>query len=182
MSILSTRDLHVTYRTQAGPVPAVRGVDLEIERGEVLGLAGESGCGKSTIVNAVLRLLPKGQATATGRVDPNTGEMVQGVLDGNGNTVSLLGGGVNSSQHGLLDKPPGEGGEIKELRLRTGFELPERNEVRRRRVVVDETTEATILLLVNSVRGDPTEGPNGELYRAMGYVLSLSGVSTVVIG
>ena len=54
MSVLSVRDLTVTYHTQAGPVPAVRGVDLTVDKGEVLGLAGESGCGKSTIVNAVL--------------------------------------------------------------------------------------------------------------------------------
>jgi peptide/nickel transport system ATP-binding protein len=58
MSVLSVRDLTVTYHTQAGPVPAVRGVDLHVDTGEVLGLAGESGCGKSTIVNAVLRLVP----------------------------------------------------------------------------------------------------------------------------
>ena len=49
MSVLSVKDLRVTYRTSAGDVPAVRGVDLEIPRGQVLGLAGESGCGKSTI-------------------------------------------------------------------------------------------------------------------------------------
>jgi peptide/nickel transport system ATP-binding protein len=58
MNLLSIRNLSVTYRTQAGPVPAVRGIDLDIDKGEVLGLAGESGCGKSTVVNAILRLLP----------------------------------------------------------------------------------------------------------------------------
>jgi peptide/nickel transport system ATP-binding protein len=60
MSVLSVKDLRITYRTQGGDVPAVRGVDLEIERGQVLGLAGESGCGKSTIAAALLRLLPHG--------------------------------------------------------------------------------------------------------------------------
>jgi peptide/nickel transport system ATP-binding protein len=60
MSLLSVQDLEITYQTQAGPVPAVRGVSFNIDRGEVLGLAGESGCGKSTVVNAILRLLPPG--------------------------------------------------------------------------------------------------------------------------
>jgi peptide/nickel transport system ATP-binding protein len=59
MSTLSIRDLSVTYRTTYGDVPAVRAVDLEIDRGQVLGLAGESGCGKSTIAGAILRLLPR---------------------------------------------------------------------------------------------------------------------------
>jgi peptide/nickel transport system ATP-binding protein len=56
VSVLSLRDLRVTYRTKGGDVPAVRGVDLEIDRGQVLGLAGESGCGKSTVAGAILRL------------------------------------------------------------------------------------------------------------------------------
>jgi peptide/nickel transport system ATP-binding protein len=60
MSLLEVRDLAIEYQTREGPVPAVRGVDLTIERGQVLGLAGESGCGKSTIGLGLLRLLPRG--------------------------------------------------------------------------------------------------------------------------
>lgn len=67
MSVLELEDLCVTYRTDGGPVPAVRGVNLTIKAGETVGLAGESGCGKSTIASAVLRLLPKG-TKVTGKV------------------------------------------------------------------------------------------------------------------
>jgi peptide/nickel transport system ATP-binding protein len=59
MSILQVRDLKVSYYSTEGPLPAVRGVNFHLDRGEVLGLAGESGCGKSTIAASVLRLLPK---------------------------------------------------------------------------------------------------------------------------
>src|SRR3954464_10383210 len=56
MSVLNVEDLRVTYTTKGGDVPAVRGVSFAIDKGEVLGLAGESGCGKSTIAGAILRL------------------------------------------------------------------------------------------------------------------------------
>ena len=58
------RDLAVTY---PGGVPAVRGVSFDLVAGETLGLAGESGCGKSTIAAALLRLLPPG-TKVTGEV------------------------------------------------------------------------------------------------------------------
>ncbi|GAB2490910.1 ABC transporter ATP-binding protein [Nocardiopsis aegyptia] len=66
-TLLDVHDLHVTYRPGTGGVPAVRGVDVAVGAGEVLGLAGESGSGKSTVALALLRLLPAGTET-TGRI------------------------------------------------------------------------------------------------------------------
>jgi len=56
--LLSVRGLCVDYVTPAGPVRAVDRVSLEVGRGELLGLAGESGSGKSTVAQAVMRVLP----------------------------------------------------------------------------------------------------------------------------
>ena len=54
--LLSLEGLSVTYRTKGGDVPAVRGVDLELARGEKLGVAGESGSGKTTLSRCVAGL------------------------------------------------------------------------------------------------------------------------------
>jgi peptide/nickel transport system ATP-binding protein len=58
--LLTVRDLCVTYKSTRGPVPAVRDVSFDLDAGETLGIAGESGCGKSTMAMALLRLLPPG--------------------------------------------------------------------------------------------------------------------------
>ncbi|CAN5366724.1 ABC transporter ATP-binding protein [soil metagenome] len=65
--LLRLSDLHVTYRTDGGDLPAVRGVDLLVVHGEIVGVAGESGCGKSTLAGAVLRLQPA-DAAVSGKV------------------------------------------------------------------------------------------------------------------
>jgi peptide/nickel transport system ATP-binding protein len=60
--VLQTSNLHKTYKVSAGlfrgkkPLKAVDGVDLSVPRGSVLGLVGESGCGKSTVAKLILGL------------------------------------------------------------------------------------------------------------------------------
>jgi len=59
-TLIDVRGLAVNY----GPVRAVDGIDLTIAAGEILGLAGESGCGKSTVANALMQILrPPAQIT-----------------------------------------------------------------------------------------------------------------------
>src|SRR5438132_13218386 len=55
--VLDVRDLRVHYATPLGDVIAVNGVSFGVRRGEILGLVGESGCGKSTTAMAILRLV-----------------------------------------------------------------------------------------------------------------------------
>lgn len=59
--ILSIENLHTHFFTDRGEVPAVDGVDLYINPGEVLGVVGESGCGKSVTSLSILKLVPSPQ-------------------------------------------------------------------------------------------------------------------------
>ncbi|WP_159916601.1 ABC transporter ATP-binding protein [Pantoea sp. 18069] len=65
--LLDIRGLDIQFRGARGPIQAVRGLDLTIQRGETLALVGESGCGKSTTALAILRLLAPG-ATLSGSI------------------------------------------------------------------------------------------------------------------
>ena len=67
MALLEVEELRVTLATSRGPADAVREVSFTLERGETLGVVGESGCGKSMTALAILGLLPEG-ARAAGRV------------------------------------------------------------------------------------------------------------------
>lgn len=66
--LLTVTDLAIHYRTGAGPVRAVDGIDFSIRPGEALGLVGESGCGKTTAAKAMLKLLPPNGDVARGRI------------------------------------------------------------------------------------------------------------------
>jgi peptide/nickel transport system ATP-binding protein len=65
--LLEVRNLSVTYGTGQESVRAVRGVSFSLDAGETMGMAGESGCGKTTVALSLLRLLPN-TAKLTGEI------------------------------------------------------------------------------------------------------------------
>ena len=66
MTLLSVRDLTVTLMTGSGPADAVRNLSFDIERGQILGIAGESGSGKTMTALSIMGLLPyKGKASGS---------------------------------------------------------------------------------------------------------------------
>jgi oligopeptide/dipeptide ABC transporter ATP-binding protein len=64
--VLQVDDLSVVFDTDAGPVAAVNGVSLTLERGEALGILGESGSGKSVTASAIMGILDSPPARVTG--------------------------------------------------------------------------------------------------------------------
>jgi peptide/nickel transport system ATP-binding protein len=68
MSILAVENLSLHYRTRAGNVSAVDDVSFSLAEGESLGLVGESGCGKTTIASALLKLLAENAVITDGRI------------------------------------------------------------------------------------------------------------------
>jgi oligopeptide/dipeptide ABC transporter ATP-binding protein len=59
LSLLEIKDLKVHFTTDHGVVIAIDRIDFSIEKGEIVGLVGESGCGKTTIGKSILRVLPE---------------------------------------------------------------------------------------------------------------------------
>ncbi len=66
--VLQVKDLTMHYQTRQGTVKAVDGISFELARGEVLGLVGESGCGKTSIAVTLMKLLPDNALILKGQV------------------------------------------------------------------------------------------------------------------
>ncbi len=93
MPLIAVTDLRVQLNTPRGPADAVRGVSFALERGETLGLVGESGCGKSITALALLGLVPE-RAVVTGSIRFD-GEELVGSSDGDlcklrGNRIGIV--------------------------------------------------------------------------------------------
>src|SRR5258708_9394246 len=67
-AVLEVKDLHVHYATPTGAVKAVNGANLTLYEGETVGLVGESGCGKTTLAMAILRLVQPPGRIVSGNV------------------------------------------------------------------------------------------------------------------
>jgi peptide/nickel transport system ATP-binding protein len=68
MALLEVRDLKMYFSTRAGDVHAVDGVSFSLEKGQVVGIAGESGSGKTSIALSLLKLLPPNGRIVTGQI------------------------------------------------------------------------------------------------------------------
>ena len=67
-AVLNVRDLKTYYYTQRGSVKGVDGISFQVRKGEALGLAGESGCGKTTAALTIMRILPSNGRIVSGEM------------------------------------------------------------------------------------------------------------------
>jgi len=74
--LLQVRDLNVTFKVQKKLLHAVRGVSFDINSQEILGIVGESGCGKSAMAKALIQLLPEHSAIISGEVIYNEENLI----------------------------------------------------------------------------------------------------------
>jgi peptide/nickel transport system ATP-binding protein len=92
--LLTIENLQVAFDSYHGRVYALSGVDLEIIKGKITGIAGETGCGKSVTAKTVLRLLPKTATVLSGRIEfknRNLLELTEEQMNEiRGNTISMI--------------------------------------------------------------------------------------------
>ncbi len=91
---VSVENLNVTFTGGARPVKAVNGVDLYVQRGEVVALIGESGSGKSVTLRSILRLHNEHSATISGRIKVGEHDVLNlthsQLADFRGKTASMI--------------------------------------------------------------------------------------------
>ena len=66
--LLKLEHLSIDYKVKGGYLSAVNDVNLKVNRGEILAIVGESGCGKSTVAHSIMNLLPGGNESVEGKI------------------------------------------------------------------------------------------------------------------
>ncbi len=83
--ILQVEDLHTHFHTESGVVRALSGVDFTVRRGQVLGIVGESGCGKSVTAQCIMNMVPNPGRIVGGKITyyrrPTEGAGTVGEID-----------------------------------------------------------------------------------------------------
>jgi oligopeptide/dipeptide ABC transporter ATP-binding protein len=137
--LLEVKDLHTSFHTRDGIVRAVDGIDFHVDRGEIMGLVGESGCGKSVTSLSILRLVAK-----PGRIE--AGEIL---FDG----------------EDLLKKTDDEMRKVRGDRISMVFQQPTSS----LNPVWDVGTQiAEVLRIHRGMKGKSARGRAGELLRMVG--------------
>jgi oligopeptide/dipeptide ABC transporter ATP-binding protein len=76
-NVLEVSNLNVDFATERGRVKALRNVDLSIPRGSIVGVVGESGCGKSTMINTIIGLLAHNARISSGTIEFEGSDLLQ---------------------------------------------------------------------------------------------------------
>ncbi|ASV68113.1 MULTISPECIES: ABC transporter ATP-binding protein [Cytobacillus] len=92
--LLEVENLKTVFSSERGPVTAVDGVTFKVKHGEVLGLVGESGCGKSVTAESIMRLLNEKHTKYEGEILFNKKDLLKltmnDMLDIRGNKISMI--------------------------------------------------------------------------------------------
>ncbi len=106
-SVVRVRDLHVEFPTQLGVVRALNGVSFDVPRGRVLGIVGESGCGKSVTARAILRIIERPGRIVSGDIHfrpARHSRMGSHVLQGEGTHAAGAGNGAaDANSSGVIE-------------------------------------------------------------------------------
>lgn len=76
-NVLKISNLNVDFATERGRVKALRNVDLSIPKGSIVGVVGESGCGKSTMINTIIGLLAHNARVSSGSIEFEGSDLLQ---------------------------------------------------------------------------------------------------------